>query len=72
MRHMCMMACVSTVAFSGCGVESAQVRTGAQPSFRVRSDFTAPLNADQGWAGAVNEDVTVDPAADRSCPRARR
>jgi hypothetical protein len=30
-----------------------------QPSFRVRSDFTAALNADQGWAGALNENVTI-------------
>jgi hypothetical protein len=54
-----MVAWVSTVAFTGCGVESAQVRSGAQPGFRVRSDFTVPLNADDGWAGALNEDVTV-------------
>src|SRR5688500_8141994 len=34
-----------------------------EPAFRVRSDFTAPLNSDQGWGGALNEDVAVD--ADR-------
>jgi hypothetical protein len=63
MRYMWMVAWVSTVAFAGCGVESAQVPPGTQPSFRVRADFTAPLNADRGWAGALNEDVTV--SADR-------
>jgi hypothetical protein len=31
--------------------------------FRVRSDFSAGLNADTGWAGAVNEHVAVQ--ADR-------
>ncbi len=31
-----------------------------QTAFRVRSDFTAELNADAGWAGALNENVTVD------------
>ena len=63
MRYLSMVAWLSTVACTGCGVESTQLRTGAQPGFRVRSDFTAPLNADHGWAGALNEDVTV--AADR-------
>ena len=28
------------------------------PGFRVRSDFSAPLNSDQGWEGDLNEDVT--------------
>ena len=28
-------------------------------AFRVRSDFAARLNANQGWAGQQNEDVTV-------------
>jgi hypothetical protein len=31
----------------------------AQVSFRVRSDFAAKLNADRGWAGALNENATV-------------
>lgn len=31
--------------------------------FRVRADFSAELNADQGWAAALNENATV--AADR-------
>ena len=32
--------------------------TGA-PAFRVRSDFTAELNADAGWAGGLNESAAV-------------
>jgi hypothetical protein len=56
---MWMVVWASTLAFTGCGVESAQVRAGAQPNFRVRSDFTAPLNADHGWAGALNENVAI-------------
>lgn len=31
-----------------------------EPSFRVRSNFEAGLNADEGWAGDLNEHVTVD------------
>ncbi len=31
----------------------------ALTAFRVRSGFEAPLNADDGWAGATNENVTV-------------
>ena len=36
------------------GTASAQ-----DAAFRVRSDFQAPLNADAGWLGAPNEEVTV-------------
>ena len=36
---------------SGCG--------RGQTAFRVRTDFDAPLNADHGWAGALNETVTI-------------
>ena len=31
----------------------------AEPVFRVRADFAAPLNADRGWAGAAGDNVTV-------------
>lgn len=30
-----------------------------EPAFRIRADLEAPLNSDSGWAGAVNEGVTV-------------
>ena len=30
-----------------------------EPTFRVRADFAAPLNADAGWAGAPGETVAV-------------
>ena len=39
---------------------ASQPRTAGEPAFRIRADCTAPLNADQGWAGALNENVTVD------------
>lgn len=29
------------------------------PGFRVRADFSAPLNADTGWAAELNENVSV-------------
>jgi hypothetical protein len=62
MRQLRKLVLVAVVACTG-NVHSAQVVVKGQPSFRVRSDFSAPLNADQGWAGAVNEDVTIQ--ADR-------
>jgi hypothetical protein len=37
----------------------AHAAAASKPGFRVRSDVTAGLNADQGWAGALNENVTV-------------
>jgi len=46
-----------------CAVRTPPAAPSAQSSFRVRSDFGAPLNADRGWAGALNEDVTI--AADQ-------
>ena len=54
---------VAALAITGPGVDSAQVPVKGQPGFRVRSDFSAPLNSDQGWTGAINEDVTIQ--ADR-------
>jgi hypothetical protein len=54
---------LSVAVFSGCGANTAQPGASGQPSFRVRSDFAATLNSDQGWAGALNENVSV--SADR-------
>lgn len=54
---------VAALAITGPGVDSAQAPVKGQPGFRVRSDFSAPLNSDQGWTGAINEDVTIQ--ADR-------
>jgi hypothetical protein len=59
MSNIGKLALFAIFAVIGCGVYSAQLGVAGQPSFRVRSSFTAPLNADQGWAGALNEDVTV-------------
>lgn len=42
---------------------AAEGRGDGRPGFRVRADFAAPLNADRGWVGALNEPVTVQ--ADR-------
>jgi len=42
---------------------AAPALAGDEAGFRVRSDVSAPLNADTGWAGGLNEAVTVD--ADR-------
>jgi hypothetical protein len=48
--------CLAAVAI----VDTSQPGIAGQVGFRVRSDFTAPLNADRGWAGALNEDVVID------------
>lgn len=42
-----------------CGLVFGQIAAAEEPTFRIRSDFTAPLNADAGWAGDANEAVTV-------------
>ena len=63
MKQILALSLFSLLVISGCDVDSAQVAASSQPSFRVRSDFSAPLNADQGWAGAINENVTIQ--ADR-------
>jgi hypothetical protein len=57
---------VTLCAIAALGAQPADVEQlagGGRPGFRVRSDFSAPLNADRGWAGALNEDVAID--ADR-------
>ncbi|CAN5785606.1 hypothetical protein BH23GEM11_BH23GEM11_10370 [soil metagenome] len=58
---LCALALVALVA--GC-TETAPAPPGsADPgtptAFRVRADMAAGLNADRGWAGGVNENVTV-------------
>jgi hypothetical protein len=50
---------LTVVALTGCGTNKAQPDASGQPSFRVRSDFAATLNSQQGWAGALNENVSV-------------
>ena len=42
-----------------CVAASVTSAMADEPAFRIRSDFSAPLNADTGWAGDVNETVTV-------------
>jgi hypothetical protein len=44
---------------AGCAANPPSPDRGGQPAFRVRTDFAAALNSDQGWAGALNENVTV-------------
>ena len=44
---------------SGCGKVDPVTEAGAQTSLRIRSDFEADLNADEGWAATPNESVTI-------------
>ena len=50
---------MSIALLAACGVPAAQAPSVTQSAFRVRADFTVPLNDDGGWAGAINENVTV-------------
>jgi len=47
------------IVAAGCGIAPSQTDPGGTPGFRVRSEFSAGLNADQGWAGALNENVAI-------------
>ena len=51
---------LSLGALTAAGAERTESAGVAQTSFRVRSDFRAPLNFDQGWAGTLNENVTIN------------
>ncbi len=57
-----LISLASSLVFLGAGCEQSiePQAAKASPGFRVRSDFSAPLNADYGWAGTLNENVTVD------------
>jgi len=59
MKYKVIPFLLSISVLTSCGINSGQGGTVAQPGFRVRSDFAVPLNSDQGWAGALNENVTV-------------
>jgi hypothetical protein len=61
MNNLCILT-VFSCAVAASTLASMQAPQ-KEPSFRVRSDFAAPLNSDQGWGGALNEPVAVD--ADR-------
>lgn len=59
MTSFMIFALFANAALGGPGVESAQNEESTQPGFRVRSDFAAALNSDGGWAGGLNENVTI-------------
>ncbi|RPJ53400.1 MAG: exo-alpha-sialidase [Acidobacteria bacterium] len=59
MKHTLIISLFSLSLLTGCEPDPAQVAAAGQPSFRVRSDFAAGLNTDEGWAGALNENVTI-------------
>ena len=48
-----------TVLLTACAGPNARQIGSDNPGFRVRSNFAATLNSEQGWAGALNENVTV-------------
>lgn len=54
MTRTLILLALSTLPF----FPGATIAAG-DPGFRVRAEFSAPLNADTGWAGGLNENVTV-------------
>src|SRR5688572_27625974 len=59
MKYLFNSALLSITLIAGCAANLPSPDRGGQPAFRVRTDFTAALNSDQGWAGGLNENVTV-------------
>ena len=55
--HLATLCAIAGVTVAGLTPAGHSARD--QSAFRIRSDFTAPLNSDRGWAGALNENVTV-------------
>jgi hypothetical protein len=43
-----------------CAIIHLPADAPVNPAFRVRSDFSVPLNADAGWAAGSNESATVE------------
>ena len=63
MKSLAPQALLSIALLTACAADPRSSGITGQPAFRVRSDFAAALNSDQGWAGALDENVTI--AADR-------
>ena len=59
LKHVLVPAFLSLSFLAGCASDPPPAGADRQPAFRIRSDFAAALNADQGWAGALNENVTI-------------
>ncbi len=47
------------ILLTSCKGSPSQPDGSGKPGFRIRTDFDATLNSEQGWAGALNENVTV-------------
>lgn len=56
---LCALGVLFVPVFSPCWGAAERLLTHGNAAFRIRSDNTAPLNADQGWAGELNESTTV-------------
>lgn len=54
-----LLALSAAFILLGCSL-SQQEEADQQTAFQVRSDFKVGLNADRGWGGGLNEDVTVN------------
>jgi hypothetical protein len=63
MRAILLRYPLVVVAVAGCAFSQMPADEGGTPTFRVRSEFSAALNADAGWAGGLNEPAAVQ--ADR-------
>jgi hypothetical protein len=52
-RTLVVPALTASLCLAGAAIAAGE------PGFRVRADFSAPLNADTGWAAGPNESTTV-------------
>lgn len=63
--YLVLLGTLLLLAGTGCGTatsesdETEDVSPARQTAFRVRSDADVGLNANAGWAGALNESVTL-------------
>jgi len=56
-RKIVFPVLVASIVLTGCDGGSASLADDA--AFRVRADFSAPLNTDTGWAQELNQNATV-------------
>ena len=59
MKYLLNPTLLSISLLAGCAANPPSPGTGGHAGFRVRTDFTAALNSDRGWAGALNENVSI-------------
>ncbi len=57
--QLCFFLSALVLFVAGCGGQRPASALSESGAFRVRAAFDVPLNADEGWAGALNEGAIV-------------